>query len=297
MEISISNTKLFTSGRKAAKVKWAKEEDEKLKQVVLEFNNRNWGKIAETMGSKSSIQCFHRYQKISRMGLKKGGWTKEEDDQLLEHYSRLGEKWSMISGQMKTRTANQIRERYKNILAEGINKTRFTAEEDELIIKLYNEFGKAWTKIASFFNNRTPERIKTRFYTNIIKKIVARNEGKKIRRLPSLKKKNFELKFPSKFLFYLLVFPNTNLPNTFDPSIANLVETYLVNNNKEITCLINQQYEKFNHEINKNTFNDLFSNLQTNNNFNNFVVTQANLWGSFCKQINSLCDTLSPKYK
>ena len=55
-----------------------------------------------------------------------------------------------------------------------INNSDFTQEEDKSIYDLSMQYGPRWTKIASFFRNRTPVQIKSR-YRNVIQKNISIN--------------------------------------------------------------------------------------------------------------------------
>lgn len=152
------------------KTKWTEEEDLKLLSIVECYGKGNWRKISEIMGNKNGIQCFHRYNRLSNNNIKQGSWTKEEDILLKNLYNQYGKRWTKISKIMRYRNPNQIRERYQNILDENVNKSKFTVEEDQMLIRLYLKYGRSWTKISKYFLGRTPDKIKTRFYTNILKK-------------------------------------------------------------------------------------------------------------------------------
>jgi hypothetical protein len=49
-----------------AKGRWTKHADEKLSALIRRFGPRNWVKIAKEMGSRSDVQCRHRYIQIKR---------------------------------------------------------------------------------------------------------------------------------------------------------------------------------------------------------------------------------------
>jgi len=53
--------------------------DEKLRTAVKMHNAKNWKKIAQFAfkGTKTDVQCLHRWQKVLDPRLVKGPWTKE----------------------------------------------------------------------------------------------------------------------------------------------------------------------------------------------------------------------------
>ena len=75
----------------------------------------------------------------------------------------------MIEG----RTGKQIRDRYLNILKPGAKKGDWTPQEDHLILSLYYQYGRKWSKISNYVPGRTEGQVKNRFYAHIQKKMLA----------------------------------------------------------------------------------------------------------------------------
>ena len=104
---------------------------------------------------------------------KKNPFTKEEDDKIKELVNIYGDKrWSMISKIIGNRNPKQIRQRWINHLNPSIRKRSFTFEEDLLILQKYREYGPRWTLISKFFDGRSENAIKNRFYEKHMKKYV-----------------------------------------------------------------------------------------------------------------------------
>ena len=128
-------------------------------------------KISEALGSRTPIQCLHRWTKILQPGLVKGPWTIEEDRKLTEWVKKEGPiKWSQCAEFIKGRNGKQCRERWFNSLNPEVKKGNWTVEEDFKIFFLYKKFGGKWTKIVSFIEGRTENSIKNRFYSRLQKR-------------------------------------------------------------------------------------------------------------------------------
>ena len=149
-------------------IPWTEEDDKLLLMTAKQNNERNWKKIASSFRGRTSIQCSSRYHRI-KPGLTKGHFTREEDLKLISLYEIYGKKWNLIAKGMKNRTGKQVRDRFLNSLAPGVNKKRFTLEEDKKILKYYKIYGKSWSVIAKFITGRTGDMIKNRFYSNLSK--------------------------------------------------------------------------------------------------------------------------------
>ena len=161
--------KIFLIKKIKNQKKWNKIEDKKLIELAKEYNEKKWKEISLNFINKSPLQCFSRFKRI-KPGMNKGTWTKEEDEILLKLINKYGKNWSKISKEFLKRNGKQIRDRYINVLSPNINRNKFNYEEDMQIIKLYNQFGPKWSKIKNYFNNRTTDMIKNRFYSCIKKK-------------------------------------------------------------------------------------------------------------------------------
>ncbi len=95
--------------------------------------------------------------------IRRGNWSKEEDKMLLDAIATYDFDWKMISLAMGGRTSKQCRDRYKLKLDPSINHGPWTKEEDIILLKLHEQFGRQWTKIASALPGRSENSVKTRF--------------------------------------------------------------------------------------------------------------------------------------
>eukprot|EP00357_Protocruzia_adherens_P031818 CAMPEP_0115004196 /NCGR_PEP_ID=MMETSP0216-20121206/19055_1 /TAXON_ID=223996 /ORGANISM="Protocruzia adherens, Strain Boccale" /LENGTH=584 /DNA_ID=CAMNT_0002370131 /DNA_START=68 /DNA_END=1822 /DNA_ORIENTATION=- len=162
------------------KGKWSPQEDAILREVVPYYGAKHWKKIAEHVEGRNAIQCLHRWTKILQPGLVKGPWTVEEDKKLIEWVKREGpHKWSQCSQYIPGRNGKQCRDRWYNNLNPEIKKGGWNQEEDNLIFQLYHKFGSQWSKIATFFNGRTENAIKNRFYSTLRR--ISNEKAKKLK--------------------------------------------------------------------------------------------------------------------
>lgn len=166
--------------------KWTEEEDILLQQIVPLYNERHWRKISQHMKGRSAIQCLHRWTKILKPGLVKGPWSIDEDNKLVTWVQEKGPiKWAQCAHLIPGRSGKQCRERWFNNLNPNVKKGDWTPEEDDLIFKLYVNYGSSWSKIAQHFKDRTENSIKNRFYSTIRKLY---SDQKKLEKGKTLKK-------------------------------------------------------------------------------------------------------------
>ena len=136
--------------------------------AVQYYEGKNWKKIAYHIKGRSAIQCLHRWTKILRPGIVKGTWSIDEDRKLIEWVKLEGPiKWSSCAEYIKGRNGKQCRERWFNTLSPNVVKGNWTDEEDYNIFYLYDKYGSKWTQIAVYFEGRTENSVKNRFYSTL----------------------------------------------------------------------------------------------------------------------------------
>lgn len=166
----VPSKKIFSIRKVKNQNKWNKEEDNQLIKLAQQYNEKNWRMVSSQFQNKNPLQCFSRYKRI-RPGIKKGTWKKDEDDKIIELVNKYGTSWSKISKEIQFRKGKQIRDRYLNVLDPKINKHKFSHAEDQLLLRLFHEYGSKWAVIAKHFPHRTADMIKNRFHSSIKKKL------------------------------------------------------------------------------------------------------------------------------
>merc|ERR1712048_1177927 len=94
--------------------------------------------------------------------IKRGGWTKAEDEKILKHAKNVGNKdWLSLASHFPDRNDAQLRNRFKKLLSAGIFKCEgfekvmfkkggWTVEEDRMILEHFKHFGgRNWSLLAS----------------------------------------------------------------------------------------------------------------------------------------------------
>ncbi|XP_031248799.1 transcription factor MYB39-like [Pistacia vera] len=106
--------------------------------------------------------------------LKKGPWTPEEDQKLIDYINNHGRgSWrSLPKLAGLNRCGKSCRLRWTNYLRPDIKRGKFTDQEERIIIELHATLGNKWSTIASHLPGRTDNEIKNFWNTNIRKKLL-----------------------------------------------------------------------------------------------------------------------------
>ncbi|KAG0473000.1 hypothetical protein HPP92_014857 [Vanilla planifolia] len=107
-------------------------------------------------------------------GVKKGPWTTEEDEKLVEYIQKHGHgSWRLLP--MKAglnRCGKSCRLRWTNYLRPDIKRGKFDDHEEQLIIHLHSILGNKWSSIATQLPGRTDNEIKNYWNTHLKKKLM-----------------------------------------------------------------------------------------------------------------------------
>ncbi|XP_010240896.1 PREDICTED: transcription factor MYB39-like [Nelumbo nucifera] len=107
-------------------------------------------------------------------GLKKGPWTPEEDQKLIEYIQKHGHgSWRALPRLAGlNRCGKSCRLRWTNYLRPDIRRGKFSDEEEQIIINLHSVLGNKWSAIANQLPGRTDNEIKNYWNTHIRKKLL-----------------------------------------------------------------------------------------------------------------------------
>ncbi|KAM7513932.1 hypothetical protein LguiA_003515 [Lonicera macranthoides] len=106
---------------------WTKEEDERLINYIKSHGEGCWRSLPKAAGLlRCGKSCRLRWINYLRPDLKRGNFSEEEDELIINLHSLLGNKWSLIAGRLPGRTDNEIKNYWnthikRKLLSRGID--------------------------------------------------------------------------------------------------------------------------------------------------------------------------------
>jgi hypothetical protein len=100
------------------------DEDRRLAELVAQHGDRLWHEIEKGMPGRSARQCRERWNLYLSPSVSNDSWTVEQDVQLMQLHQLYGSKWTVIAGHFPKRTANNVKNRYKQLFRRSQRMAR-----------------------------------------------------------------------------------------------------------------------------------------------------------------------------
>ncbi|PON41530.1 MYB transcription factor, partial [Parasponia andersonii] len=103
---------------------WTPEEDQILISFVQKFGHGNWRALPKQAGLlRCGKSCRLRWINYLRPDIKRGNFTREEEETIIKLHEMLGNRWSAIAARLPGRTDNEIKNVWHTHLKKRLNNS------------------------------------------------------------------------------------------------------------------------------------------------------------------------------
>ncbi|XVF41686.1 hypothetical protein PTKIN_Ptkin01aG0299900 [Pterospermum kingtungense] len=107
--------------QKLRKGLWSPEEDEKLLNYITKHGHGCWSSVPKLAGlQRCGKSCRLRWINYLRPDLKRGAFSQQEEDLIIELHAVLGNRWSQIAAQLPGRTDNEIKNLWNSCIKKKL---------------------------------------------------------------------------------------------------------------------------------------------------------------------------------
>ncbi|XP_076895879.1 uncharacterized protein LOC143548659 [Bidens hawaiensis] len=100
---------------------WSDEEDKLLTQYIQTHGEGQWRSMPSKAGLlRCGKSCRLRWMNYLRPGIKRGNFTAEEDDIIIQLHAVHGSRWSFIASELPGRTDNEIKNYWNSHLKQKL---------------------------------------------------------------------------------------------------------------------------------------------------------------------------------
>nr|XP_043612384.1 transcription factor MYB8-like [Erigeron canadensis] len=111
---------------------WSAEEDQKLISYISRYGIWNWSQMPRFAGlSRSGKSCRLRWMNYLRPNVKRGNFSKEEEEIIVHSHSLLGNRWSAIASRLPGRTDNEVKNHWHTHLKKRVIDHNLVTESEE----------------------------------------------------------------------------------------------------------------------------------------------------------------------
>lgn len=112
---------------------WTSEEDFILVNYINQNGHDNWRALPKRAGlMRCGKSCRLRWMNYLRPDIKRGNFTREEEETIVRLHQELGNRWSVIASKLPGRTDNEIKNVWHTNLKKKINKLSQIGTENQV---------------------------------------------------------------------------------------------------------------------------------------------------------------------
>nr|AKV71943.1 R2R3-MYB protein [Rehmannia glutinosa] len=126
--------------QKLRKGLWSPEEDEKLIKHITKYGHGCWSSVPKLAGlQRCGKSCRLRWINYLRPDLKRGTFSQEEENLIIELHAVLGNRWSQIAAQLPGRTDNEIKNLWNSSIKKKLRQRGIDPNTHKPLSEIENE--------------------------------------------------------------------------------------------------------------------------------------------------------------
>ncbi|XAR61100.1 hypothetical protein NMG60_11034711 [Bertholletia excelsa] len=108
---------------------WTPEEDRILINYINQFGHSNWRALPKQAGLlRCGKSCRLRWVNYLKPDIKRGNFSREEEETIIKLHEMLGNRWSAIAARLPGRTDNEIKNVWHTYLKKRVKQIQDTPE-------------------------------------------------------------------------------------------------------------------------------------------------------------------------
>ncbi|XP_059313395.1 transcription factor MYB61 [Lycium ferocissimum] len=141
--------------QKLRKGLWSPEEDEKLIKHITKFGHGCWSSVPKLAGlQRCGKSCRLRWINYLRPDLKRGTFSQDEENLIIELHAVLGNKWSQIAARLPGRTDNEIKNLWNSSIKKKLRQRGIDPNTHKPLSEVENE-----EKASANSNNKNNDKV------------------------------------------------------------------------------------------------------------------------------------------
>ncbi|KAK9161893.1 hypothetical protein Syun_008234 [Stephania yunnanensis] len=130
--------------QKLRKGLWSPEEDEKLLRHITKYGHGCWSSVPKLAGlQRCGKSCRLRWINYLRPDLKRGTFSQQEENLIIELHAVLGNRWSQIAAQLPGRTDNEIKNLWNSCIKKKLRQRGIDPNTHKPLSDLHQDDGEA----------------------------------------------------------------------------------------------------------------------------------------------------------